>query len=62
MGALEYADLKATQRTFDNPQELQNLFDAAIQEILVSMHNPNEIENEIERHVWKTEYCKSIIM
>ena len=38
MGALEYADLKATQRTFDNPQELQNSFDAAIQEILVSMH------------------------
>ena len=47
MGALEYADLKATQRTFDNPRELQNLFDAAIQEILVSMHNPNEIKNEI---------------
>ena len=39
MGALEYADLKAMQRTFDNPQELQNLFDAAIQVILVSMHN-----------------------
>ena len=47
MGALEYADLKAMQRTFDNPRELQNLFDAAIQEILVSMHNPNEIKNEI---------------
>ena len=39
MGALEYADLKAMQRTFDNPQELQNLFDAAIQVIFVSMHN-----------------------